>query len=338
MSKKRGDSASELKERFKQAGQPVLPPVLAVGVDVTWWGGSGKASEVQSRKECIASALKGEDGWGLPEFRRVELTRFNAKAGEHEPNADPDGEDLVTELKRTFEAHSPTTKIIVALDAPLTAITRDLPRRTKSQKAGEVERRACDRAWGTGVSLSPKGWTAINIQPGAPLPPRIAVVVQKIAAAGFGLFSKPGSPIHNRLLIECFPNEVLWSAGVLGHCDAYTFASMTAYKQMGKSKAVLPLEIIEKVCRHTLRPCLDMAGLNADGWLSAFWGWLSKDKLFVSGHEGKTGKGFDDAIDSMLSLIAAASFADGHAHVHQGDDPLDGHIIGPGLPLLPQPD
>ena len=55
----------------------------------------------------------------------------------------------------------------------------------------------------------------------------------------------------------------------------------------------------------------------------------------MSGVEGVTGKCFDDAIDSMLSLIAAASFLDGRAHLHQGDDPQDGHIIGPGLPPSP---
>lgn len=331
MSKKRGDNAGELKERFHQAAKPVQPPVLAVGVDVTWWGGSGKASERQSRKECIASALKAEDGWGLPEFRRVELTGFNPRAGESEPNADPDGEDLVTELKQVFKKQGVTTKIVVALDAPLLALERDLPRRKKSQKAGEVERRACDRVWAGSISLSPDGWRAINIQPGAPLPPRITAIVEKVTAAGFSLFLKPDFPLGNRLLIECFPNEVIWSAGVLGDCGGHSFASMTAYKQMGKSKTTLPLAILERVCDHTLRPCLEVAGMNADGWLSAFWGWLSKDRLFMSGREGKTGKGFDDAIDSMLSLIAAASFADGCAHVHQGSDALDGHIIGPGL-------
>lgn len=91
MSRKRRDNAAELKERLKQAAQPVQPPAVAVGVDVTWWGGSRKANRRQSPKECIASALKVESGWGLPEFRRVELPRINPKAGEYEPNADPDG-------------------------------------------------------------------------------------------------------------------------------------------------------------------------------------------------------------------------------------------------------
>jgi hypothetical protein len=287
--------------------------------------------------ECIALALKTEDGWALPEFRRVELTRFNPKAEEWEPNADPDGGALLIELNRVFEKQSDMTKMVVALDAPLLAVERGLPLRKKSQKVGEVERRACDRAWAAAVSLSPSGWTAINIQPGAPLPPRIAAIVEKVTVAGFTLFQKPEAPRSNRLLIECFPNEVIWSAGVLGHCGAHTFGSMTAYKRMGKCRTVLPRETLQSVCAHTVRPCLEVAGLDADEWMSAFWGWLSKDRLVVSGVEGKTGKCFDDAIDSMLSLIAAASYVDGHAHVHQGDDPMDGHIIGPGLPPLQGP-
>jgi hypothetical protein len=78
-----------------------------------------------------------------------------------------------------------------------------------------------------------------------------------------------------------------------------------------------------------------VAGIDTNRWLSALWDWLSKEEMIVSGNEGKTGKSFDDAIDSMLSLIAAVSFVDAHAHIHQGDDPLDGHIIGPSLSRLP---
>ena len=92
-----------------------------------------------------------------------------------------------------------------------------------------------------------------------------------------------------------------------------------------------------ELCAHTLRPCPAVAGIDTNRWLSALWDWLSKEEMIVSGNEGKTGKSFDDAIDSMLSLIAAVSFVDAHAHIHQGDDPLDGHIIGPSLSRLPDP-
>jgi len=139
-------------------------------------------------------------------------------------------------------------------------------------------------------------------------------------------------PRSDRLVIECFPNEVIWSAGVLGHCGKYTVASMVAYKRMGTKNTVLPLDLLERVCAHTVRPCLEVAGLNADAWMAPFWNWLVQDRSIVSGAEGVTGKTFDDAIDSMLSLIAAVAFVNGCAHVHQGDDPQDGHIIGPGMP------
>ena len=244
-----------------------------------------------------------ERGWEPPHFRRFTLGNFNPRANGHEPTADPDGEDLLIELKRVFNEQGPTTKIVVALDAPLLASNRALPQRKKSQKAGEVERRDCDRTWAARMMLSPSGWRNINIQPGAPLPPRIGAVVEKVTAEGFRLFLNPSSPVHDRLLIECFPNEVIWSAGVIGHCAAHTFDTMTAYKRMGKSRTVLPLEILERVCDYTLRPCLNLAGLNAEHWLSVFWGWLSSDRLFASDAEGQTGKCFDDAIDSMLSSL-----------------------------------
>jgi hypothetical protein len=332
MSKRHSDKAVELNKRFRLASKRVQPPVLAVGVDVTWWGGSGKTGERQSRKECIAFARRDRDGWSIPEFKRITLTCFNPNASECEPNADPDGNDLATELVGIIEKQGPKTRVVVALDAPLIAMKSALPKRKKSPKVGEVERRACDREWAVSVSLSPKGWRSINILPGAPLPPRIAKVIKKIRKAGFEMYIEPSATCHDRLLIECFPNEVIWSAGVLGHSDNFTFGSMAAYKQMGKSKAVLPLATLRQICEHTFRPCLQLTTIDVDEWISAFWNWLVTDDHFVFGHEGKTGKGFDDAIDSMLALISAMSFVDGSAHIHQGKNPMDGHIIGPGMP------
>jgi hypothetical protein len=334
MSKTQANHANELNMRLKKAGAPVGLNALAIGVDVTWWGGSGKASEANSRKECVAFAVKTKTGWSLPEFKRVELTRFDSEAEPTVPNADPDGRDLVSELKKAIERHKGVTSVVIALDAPLMSVERDLPPRRKAQRVGEVERRACDREWAKSVSLSPAGWRAINIQPGSPIPPRISDVVAHLKAENFGLYTESEAKPEQRTLIECFPNEVIWSAGILGSPRRASFASMVGYKVMGKHKTALPCDILETVCAHTLLPCLDVAGLNSERWLTAFWSWLSSDQFFKSGVEGVgvTGKCFDDAIDSMLSLIAAVAFIDGHAHVHQGSDPLDGHIIGPGLP------
>jgi len=314
-----------------EASIPIQPPVLCIGVDVTWWGGSNVASDKSSRSECVASAVKTTSGWEKPRFTRLDLNdSFDAEADAHTPNSDANGEMLLARLENVIEAYHDVKNVVVALDAPLLARERGLPPRRKSQRAGEVERRECDRAWASKVSLSPRGWKGINIQPGAPLPPRIRAIVETLEQSGFCLYVEPAKPLRERVLIECFPNEVIWSAGVLGRCSSFTYPSMTAYKRMGKSKTVLPLTILESIVAHTIKPCLDVAGLSGGEWFDAFWQWLREDAAFVRGSEGITGKGFDDAIDSMLSLVAAAAFASGNAHVHQGN-PDDGHIIGPGL-------
>jgi hypothetical protein len=92
------------------------------------------------------------------------------------------------------------------------------------------------------------------------------------------------------------------------------------------------LTILESVVAHATKPCLDVGKLSGGEWFDAFWGWLREDAAFARGSEVITGKGFDDAIDSMLSLFAAAAFASGKAHVRQGN-PDEGHIIDPGVQL-----
>jgi len=92
--------------------------------------------------------------------------------------------------------------------------------------------------------------------------------------------------------------------------------------------------ILEGVCRYTLEPCIRAAGVAPAEWVDAFWDWLCQNKEVIRGPKAVSGKALDDAIDSMLSLVAAVAFADGKAHIHQGADPKDGHIVGPGQPIL----
>ncbi|MCE9557116.1 MAG: hypothetical protein K8T91_27530 [Planctomycetes bacterium] len=319
---------------FRKVGDAIAPPALAVGVDVTWWGGG---RDKNSGRECIAFARKEIDGWGKPQFRRIKLTGLNRKAELSEPNADAHGHDLIAGLADVLREYEYTGNVVVALDAPLMAFQHDLPPRLKAEKSkqqGNVKRRVADREWGTSLSLSPKGWREFAIQPGAPLPPRISAIVENLQKQfHFSLYS-PSESLNGRLLIECYPNEVIWSAGVIrNHEMPISRESMCAYKKMGKKNIVLPIDILQKVCDHTLRPCLQLTSVNVDDWLIAFWEWLSNDQTFALDNRfGKTGKCFDDSIDSMLSLIAAVSLVDGQAHVHQGNPPQDGHIIGPGLP------
>jgi hypothetical protein len=79
--------------------------------------------------------------------------------------------------------------------------------------------------------------------------------------------------------------------------------------------------------------CLDDE--TCERWYQTFLEQLRHDNVIKDDPaEGRSGKSFDDCVDSFLSLTAAVAFVDGIAHVHQGKDPNDGHIVGPGLPKL----
>ncbi len=51
----------------------------------------------------------------------------------------------------------------------------------------------------------------------------------------------------------------------------------------------------------------------------------------AEGRRARRGKPLDDLVESMNCFLTAVAFARGRAHVWLGDDPRDGHIIGPGL-------
>ena len=302
--------------------------ILCIGVDITWWGGSRDRA---SRRECIASAVKSSAGWENPTFTRIDLQGYRAKARDDEPNADPKGEQLVGAINKLLIARITCGEVVIALDAPIKALPRNLPPRNKSQRAGEVERRQCDREWANKVRNSPLGWRNANIQPGAPIPPRVVAIVSLLNRLGFVLYKDPNTRRSEKTLIECFPNEAIWSAGVLGYCDGWSYPNMTTYKRMGKIKAAMPTHLVKEFAHHTLKPCLQAANLPEDNWFGAFWQWISQDENVVRNGKGVAGKCFDDAIDSMISLIVSASFVSRLAHVHVGEDSNDGHIIGPGL-------
>jgi hypothetical protein len=334
----------ELQRRLaEKVTESITSATMAIGVDVTWWGGSDNRRD-DSHTECIAFATKSERVWSLPQFQRIDLGNFNPDAEPTEPNADPNGHELINAIISIVEAHQDVQSFVVALDAPLLAIDREpeLPARRKSQKSGEggkVERRLCDKAWAVAMSMSGPGWNNANIQPGAPLSPRIKTLVENFADPqhGFHVYQN-GNPAGDRLIIECFPNEVIWSAGILNFAPDACYDSMAAYKRMGRKTVRLPLNILQQICAHAVKPCLNCAGLDTDEWFESLWNWMLSEHGRVRcdhTNEGKTGKCFDDAIDSMLSLVAAAAFVDGRAHMHQGDDPADGHIIGPGLAERP---
>lgn len=304
-------------------------PVLCIGVDLAWFGGGGKNKE--SRKETIAWSQKVGGDWSKPEFRRINLNDLAVEdADETTPNADPEGKLLVEAIMKEV-ATAEIENVVIALDAPLLAKERCLESRFKKPKKGQVERRDCDKAFGVAISSSPKGWKDPKVQPGAPLPSRISAIVAKMEENEFSVFqTKKNSP--PRLLIECFPNEVLWSAGVQGECPDMDYKTIAAYKRVGKNKASFPIQMLKEIATLAIEPCVNLLPVETAEWTSAYWNWLSKDKTIVKEKIGVAGKAFDDSVDSLLSLVAAVSFVENQAHIHEGD-PDDGHIIGPGRSL-----
>ncbi len=304
----------------------IKPPVLCVGVDLAWFGGGGK--DRASRKETIAWSQKVGEGWSKPEFERIDLNQLVVEdADEITPNADPEGELLVNAIMKVVAA-AEISNVVIALDAPLLAKDRGLEVRGKKPKKGQVKRRDCDNAFGVAISSSPPGWRDPKVQPGAPLPLRISAIVRKLAENQFSVFhSNKNQP--PRLLIECFPNDALWFSGVQGGCPDIDYKTIAAYKRVGKNKASFPLHMLKEIAALAIEPCVNLLPVETEEWMSAYWSWISKDKTVVKETIGVAGKAFDDSIDSMLSLVAAVSFAENQAHIHQGE-PEDGHIIGPG--------
>lgn len=318
--------------------------VLCLGIDIAWWGGHAGTRNKHTRSECIAIAARRAGTWGDMEIHRVDLTsRDCPDADDFTANADVEAELLVNAVGNVLSHFGDIPYVVLAGDVPMLAQDRpELPRPTKpKQSSTGIESkttayRACDRQWHIERRKSPRGWSNIQILPGAPLYPRIVKLVAKLLSLGFTMYQHPWASHPRRTLIECFPNEVLWSAGVLGHADKLTEASLRAYKRIGKGRVTLPADAFVSLCRHTLFAAFRTVSLEpavCERWFTAFIERLRLDKVVTDNPaEGRSGKAFDDCVDSVLSLTTAVAFVEGIAHVHQGHDPSDGHIIGPGLP------
>ena len=311
--------------------------VLCIGVDVAWWGGGGSKSDRNSRMETIAFASRIAGEWGNLSLRRIDLNKtYNQDANEFTCNADPNADLLMEGILSVIGQNDKVDQVVIALDMPVSANDDGMKPPKKAYKEGEKggEYRQCDIAWLRCKKSSQTGWRSVNIMTGAPIAPRIKALLSHLENANFDVFDTT-SDVGNRIVFECFPNEILWSVGVLGLADGFTFKTLQLYKSIGKYKTPLPEEVFHNVWQLPITLALKLAGLPAsaiDTWQEAFAEWLTRDGVFdASTKVGQTGKQFDDAIDSVLSLAAVVAFTEGRAHIHQGPDPKDGHIIGPGI-------
>ncbi len=181
---------------------------------------------------------------------------------------------------------------------------------------------------------SPAGWTGVNVLPGAPTVPRCQELLKKLRAVGFEVFGLCDTA-HKYQIIECFPNEIVWSVGASGLDPRLRPDSLQQYKRLGKKSLPLPADLFHATWEGTLKRAMLLAGCDdslISNWTLSFKTWIETNSTCFDNvaRIGFTGKAFDDAVESVLSLTAAMAFVDGKAHIHSGTDPEDGHIIGPG--------
>jgi hypothetical protein len=278
---------------------------------------------------------------------------FDKKAADTAPNCDPVAARVLGAVEKIVTGPPDTKRAVLAVDAPLTALARpDLPPRSRKRESGAASGekgtkglayRQCEQAAHEGLQQDrgKSGWKHVwNIQAGAPIPPRVAALVAGLKQLGFELYSTPEAPHGRRVLIECFPGEALWALGVLGHFDVYRPGEAKEYK-------------VERLADPRLwgepapRPWPDVLGwvyrglygFGAQGLLGVspevFRGWMADLTRYVladaAGNLSRRGKPLDDLVESMNCFLTAVSFTHGRAHVWLGDDPNDGHIIGPGV-------
>ncbi len=307
----------------KQVGYPNLNPTLCIGLDIAWFGGS-QNNHASKFDFIVAALIEPKNGLINFDCQRIRLM-----------DRDPEAEltfhalnEIIANFNGKFE------QVVVAIDAPLQATPRNLPPRQPLADSGTIQRRACeevlnlhrkniDRACG-----GSKGWHP-NIQPGAPLAPRIEALLNKIGNT-FDLWTQEHSN-SPKLLIECFPAEAIWAAKRMGWYPANINAIQAkAYKKQKGN--ILTAQNVTDLITTTLWPfgnTCDQSVWNrvVNHLLVAILGdndWRNNDCY-------PGGKMLDDVVDSMICLTTAIGYTTGIAHVwHDQNHPNDGHIIGPG--------
>jgi hypothetical protein len=331
--------------KWTTAGCGVEGDVLCVGVDVAWWG--GQEGDRSSQSECLAATARIDNEWTDLLIERIALKENPAARNNLAiANADPDAEDLATAIigvvERFRASHRSELSVVLGLDVPLLVSDAhsQLPPPERIADRGSREMRGADAAWTLAQAPTPPTWHGFNVMPGAPIPPRVAKLAQILTERwGWTIARFPLESTPTNLVIEVFPNEVLWSAGVMGHAARLDGRTLRAYKSLGKRQITLPSDALISACTHTAMAAMRAAAIGeacSRRWLNAIIERLRGDGILdpQGSMIGVPGKPLDDCIDSFLSLMACVSFANGTAHVHQGADSSDGHIVGPGCPLV----
>lgn len=301
-------------------------PTLCIGLDFAWFGGSD--NDRTSQFDFLAAVLMGvAPGQNTLHCARVRLER-----------RDPEARATVSELSRLIDEHgTKAERIVLAIDAPIQT-NRQLPERQPKPSKGSVQRRACDEHLNDRRKRIDKamggacGWHP-NVQPGAPLPPRLQKFLSAVReSAGLKVWSIESAQA-NRLVVECFPAEAIWAAKRLDQFPERLSAPVVrAYKEQAGSR--LSATQVRELVETTL-----LEGFKRPSGIPHVWprlvetviAWMLNDSHWQVGDLFRGGKLLDDVVDSMICLATAISYAHNAAHVWQHPDHRDdGHIVGPG--------
>ena len=299
-------------------------PILCIGLDIAWWGGAMK--NIDSQYDCLAWILMEPGKLPAAGYDRIQL-----------PSRDPQATTIISHVDALLNRHS-SARVIFAVDAPLQARERpELPARTSVPNSGMVTLRACEKLLNRQLKLIDiKRKNAAefkpNIQPGAPLAPRVLAFRNALESRNFATW-RPGLISSERLILECFPAEAIWAIHALGNYpNCTTGNSVKDYKhQQGK---ILKGHEVEKMVHQVLDPFAAETGIGAN-WISSVEGflkWMLAEPTWAN-PDGtyKGGKLLDDAVDTFICLATALSYCTGKFHIwYDPMAPEDGHITGPG--------
>ena len=307
----------------------MLTNTLLMGLDITWFGGA--KSNPDSKFDCLAALYFDAEGQAVLSMKRVALADKD-KALDRDPGATK----ILSAVDEMLAKYcDPNTKVIFAIDAPIQAATRaHLPAHRQPVSAtGTAERRAAENKLNDAVKAHPEveyKWRP-PILPGAPLAARVVNFTNGLVQRGFKLWT-PGMEEAQRLAIEVYPKEAIWAAKAQGGFGASaTPAEVTAYKSKDIKDEVLTQERADELVTTTLSGFSDLTGAPGiwRGSIKNALGWLFRDQSW--GGEIHGGKLLDDAVDTMICLAVALSFANGKAHVWFDEAHTDdGHIFGAG--------
>jgi len=304
--------------------------VLCIGLDIAWFGGS--ANNVDSQYDCL--------GWiSLPphskKSSRAEFGIKRFKLHQRDSNATI----LLKEIEDLLSKHREIKRVVFAIDAPIQAYERKkFPIRKPMPGRGEVERRACEnflnikRKFIDQKAGGANGWQP-NIQPGAPIAPRVQCLLNGLAKLDFQLWKKE-TKCSEKLVIECFPAEAIWAIKRLGYYpENLTAKAVKEYKK--QNRQLLTAQQIRTLVYNILNAFDKLTGFS-ELWKefieSYLLEWMLQDTTWQNpDNHYRGGKLLDDVVDTAICLATSLSYAHGDYHVWQDKScPEDGHIIGPG--------